>query len=62
MLTLVNATGGGVIGDNSEAIITIEANDNPHGIVEFTYDNNDAEEDPYGDGTASVMLTRRLVF
>ncbi|XP_072038274.1 adhesion G-protein coupled receptor V1-like [Amphiura filiformis] len=54
ILTLVNATGGGVIGDNSEAVITIEANDNPHGIIDFSYDNNDVEE----DGIANVKITR----
>ncbi len=46
-----------MIGDNSEAVITIEANDDPHGIVEFSHDNTDVDE----DGVATVRITRRSV-
>ena len=46
-----------MIGDNSEAVLTIEANDNPHGVVEFTNDNNRVYED--GDSIASIMIFRR---
>ncbi|XP_038076858.1 adhesion G-protein coupled receptor V1-like isoform X2 [Patiria miniata] len=58
ILTLVNATGGGVIGNPPTATISIEANDNPHGIVEFTLANNIVQEVEGGDTVASIMVTR----
>ena len=59
VLLLVNATGGGVVGEQPEASIIIEANDNPHGTVEFAYDDNLVQEVPLADNTAGIRVVRR---
>ena len=59
ILTLLNATGGGVIGVPATASIFIGANDNPHGIVEFTLPDNLVLEMAHQDSIASIMVTRR---
>ncbi|XP_022110249.1 G-protein coupled receptor 98-like isoform X2 [Acanthaster planci] len=58
ILTLVNATGGGVIGNPPTATVSIEANDNPHGIVEFSMDDNIVQEVASEDTVASIRVTR----
>ncbi|XP_070543508.1 adhesion G-protein coupled receptor V1-like isoform X2 [Ptychodera flava] len=56
-LTLMSATSGGVIGPQSEATVTIEANDNPHGIVEFADMKNVVVEEE-GNSVANIRVNR----
>ncbi|XP_041464132.1 adhesion G-protein coupled receptor V1-like [Lytechinus variegatus] len=58
VLLLVNATGGGVVGDQPEAIISVEANDNPHGTVEFALEDNLVQETDQQDEIAALRVIR----
>lgn len=62
VLLLVNATAGGVVGDQPEATITVETNDNPHGTVEFALEDNVVQETDLQDNIATLRVIRRLVF
>ncbi|XP_071506649.1 adhesion G-protein coupled receptor V1-like [Diadema antillarum] len=58
VLSLMNVTGGGVVGDQSQASIIIEANDNPYGTVEFALDDNLVLESAGGDNMADIRVER----
>ncbi|XP_071965307.1 adhesion G-protein coupled receptor V1-like isoform X2 [Antedon mediterranea] len=58
ILTLVSADGGGSIGSQSTAIISISANDNPHGTVEFANAVSPVLEDIYGNSLANIEIIR----
>ena len=58
----MNATAGGVVGDQPEATITVEANDNPHGTVEFALEDNMVQETDQQDDIATLRVIRRWVF
>ncbi|XP_030832667.1 adhesion G-protein coupled receptor V1 isoform X3 [Strongylocentrotus purpuratus] len=58
VLLLVNATAGGVVGDQPEATISVEANDNPHGTVEFALADNRVQETDLQDDIASLRVIR----
>ncbi|XP_077988560.1 adhesion G-protein coupled receptor V1-like [Glandiceps talaboti] len=57
-LSLVSATAGGVIGPQSEAVVTIEANDDPHGIVQFGYAENVVLEEEESNAVANIRVNR----
>ena len=59
MISLVNVSNGGVIGDVSTVIITVEANDHPHGIVEFARGDNNVTEMDGVISRGQVVVTRR---
>ncbi|XP_033109462.1 adhesion G-protein coupled receptor V1-like [Anneissia japonica] len=59
ILTIVSADGGGSIGSQSTAVISISANDNPHGMVEFSNAVNPVAEDLYGNSITNIELIRR---
>lgn len=58
VLTLVNATNGGRIGQKNTYILTIAPNDSPHGTVELLSAAYSVPEDP-ADGPQTVQVIRR---
>jgi len=60
---LVNATGGANIGSFPMATITVPANDGPHGVIEFFSPAAvTMEVGDHGNTTATLLVTRRLVW
>lgn len=58
-VSLISASGGGVIGDQNTIVITIEANDDPHGVVEFAREINRVVEVEGINSQADIPVIRR---